>query len=172
MARTLAAGQPQANEAALVKDLGTRFEQDSGELAADLLSYIDDAAADRPRLAELVETARLHSPLFTLRGGTNEVLRGMVAKGMGLLGMSNILSGGVFASSTDDFTELRDLADSIGRESFDAAIGHRSLPTPFRRRRMAPTGGCRPDSTVQHRRLRREGRPTSRWSCVPSRATL
>lgn len=84
VARTLAAGQPQANEAALVKDLGTRFEQDSGELAADLLSYIDDAAADRPRLAELVETARLHSPLFTLRGGTNEVLRGMVAKGMGL----------------------------------------------------------------------------------------
>ena len=67
-----------------MKDLGTRFEQDSGELAADLLSYIDDAVADRPRLAELVETARLHSPLFTLRGGTNEVLRGMVAKGMGL----------------------------------------------------------------------------------------
>lgn len=45
--------------------------------------------------------------------------------------MSNILSGGVFASSTDSFTELRDLADSIGRESFGAAIGHRSLPDPF-----------------------------------------
>ena len=28
--------------------------------------------------------ARLHSPLFTLRGGTNEVLRGVVARGMGL----------------------------------------------------------------------------------------
>lgn len=84
VARTLAAGQSQANEAALVKDLGTRFEQDSGELAADLLSYIDDDAADRPRLTALVETARLHAPLFTLRGGTNEVLRGMVAKGMGL----------------------------------------------------------------------------------------
>jgi hypothetical protein len=26
----------------------------------------------------------VHSPLFTLRGGTNEVLRGMVAKGMGV----------------------------------------------------------------------------------------
>jgi acyl-CoA dehydrogenase len=26
----------------------------------------------------------VHSPLFTLRGGTNEVLRGVVAKGMGV----------------------------------------------------------------------------------------
>ena len=33
---------------------------------------------------KLVEVARAHSPMFTLRGGTNEVLRGMVAKGMGL----------------------------------------------------------------------------------------
>lgn len=82
MARTLAAGQPQANEAALVKDLGTRPEQDSGELAADLLSYIDDAAADRPRLAEPWRPPEAFAALFTLRGGTNEVLRGMVAKGM------------------------------------------------------------------------------------------
>ncbi len=84
VARALAAGQSQANEAALVKDLGTRFEQESGELAADLLSYVDGHAPGRGRVAELVEVARLHAPLFTLRGGTNEVLRGMVAKGMGL----------------------------------------------------------------------------------------
>jgi acyl-CoA dehydrogenase len=32
----------------------------------------------------MVEVARVHAPMFTLRGGTNEVLRGMVAKGMGL----------------------------------------------------------------------------------------
>jgi alkylation response protein AidB-like acyl-CoA dehydrogenase len=36
------------------------------------------------RLRDLLATARLHAPLFTLRGGTNEVLRGVVAKGMGL----------------------------------------------------------------------------------------
>ena len=35
-------------------------------------------------VAALVDVARAHAPLFTLRGGTNEVLRGMVAKGMGL----------------------------------------------------------------------------------------
>ena len=84
VARALAAGHSQANEAALVKDLGTRFEQESGELAADLLSYVDGDSPGRARVAALIEVARLHAPMFTLRGGTNEVLRGMVAKGMGL----------------------------------------------------------------------------------------
>lgn len=83
VARDLAAGQSPVNEAALVKDLGTRFEQESVDLAADLLSYADRGVA-RDQIAALVEVARVHAPLFTLRGGTNEVLRGMVARGMGL----------------------------------------------------------------------------------------
>ena len=53
------------------------------DLAADLLSYAE-AGAGREQVAALVDVARVHAPLFTLRGGTNEVLRGMVAKGMGL----------------------------------------------------------------------------------------
>jgi len=84
VARALAGGQSPINEAALVKDLGTRFEQESVELAADLLSYAAADAEGRERVAALVEVARVHAPLFTLRGGTNEVLRGMVARGMGL----------------------------------------------------------------------------------------
>ena len=84
VARALADGQSPVNEAALVKDLGTRFEQDSVELAADLLSYVSADTAGRAHIAALVEVAGLHAPMFTLRGGTNEVLRGMVAKGMGL----------------------------------------------------------------------------------------
>ncbi len=83
VARDLATGQSPVNEAALVKDLGTRFEQESVDLAADLLSYADTGAA-RDQVAALVEVARVHAPMFTLRGGTNEVLRGMVARGMGL----------------------------------------------------------------------------------------
>lgn len=81
VARTLAAGGSAANQAALVKDLGTRFEQDSVELAADLMDYV---APEDVRLHELLAAARLHSPMFTLRGGTNEVLRGVIARGMGL----------------------------------------------------------------------------------------
>ncbi len=84
VARALADGQSPVNEAALVKDLGTRFEQKSVELAADLFSYVDAATPGRDRVAALLEIGRLHSPLFTLRGGTNEVLRGVVARGMGL----------------------------------------------------------------------------------------
>lgn len=82
VARALAAGQSPVNEAALVKDLGTRFEQESVELAADLFSYA--TAPGREKVGALLDVARLHSPLFTLRGGTNEVLRGVVARGMGL----------------------------------------------------------------------------------------
>ena len=80
VARALADGEDAATRAALVKDLGTRFEQDSVELAADLLDHVDPRSPDAGRLRDLLATARLHSPLFTLRGGTNEVLRGVVAK--------------------------------------------------------------------------------------------
>jgi alkylation response protein AidB-like acyl-CoA dehydrogenase len=80
VARTLADGGDAANKAALVKDLGTRFEAESVELAADLL----EGSAANPELAAMLETAWLHKPMFTLRGGTNEVLRGVVARGMGL----------------------------------------------------------------------------------------
>lgn len=84
VARALAAGQSPVNEAALVKDLGTRFEQESVELAADLFAYAATDAPGHHRVAALLDVARLHAPLFTLRGGTNEVLRGVVARGMGL----------------------------------------------------------------------------------------
>jgi len=84
VARALTNGKDAANQAALVKDLGTRFEQESVEIIADLLDYVDPASPARTGLQSLLDRARLHSPLFTLRGGTNEVLRGVVARGMGL----------------------------------------------------------------------------------------
>ncbi|BBZ59144.1 acyl-CoA dehydrogenase family protein [Mycolicibacterium monacense] len=80
VARTLAAGGDAANQAALVKDLGTRFEAESVELIAELL----DGTPSNPQLDAMLTTAWLHKPMFTLRGGTNEVLRGVVARGMGL----------------------------------------------------------------------------------------
>ncbi|NDJ90070.1 MULTISPECIES: acyl-CoA dehydrogenase family protein [Mycolicibacter] len=80
VARTLADGEDAANQAALVKDLGTRFEQESVGLVADLL----EGANHDDALKLMLATAFLHKPMFTLRGGTNEVLRGVVARGMGL----------------------------------------------------------------------------------------
>jgi alkylation response protein AidB-like acyl-CoA dehydrogenase len=80
VARALADGQSATNQAALVKDLGTRFEQESVDLISELLA---DRPAD-PGLRQLMTQAWMCRPLFTLRGGTNEVLRGVVARGMGL----------------------------------------------------------------------------------------
>jgi len=80
VARTLTEGGNAANQAALVKDLGTRFEAESVELIDDLL----EALPPNPEVETMLKTAWLHKPMFTLRGGTNEVLRGVIARGMGL----------------------------------------------------------------------------------------
>jgi alkylation response protein AidB-like acyl-CoA dehydrogenase len=80
VARTLSDGGDASHQAALVKDLGTRFEADSVDLIADLL----ERATLSDELEGMLDTAWLHKPMFTLRGGTNEVLRGVIAKGMGL----------------------------------------------------------------------------------------
>ncbi|MDT5242520.1 MAG: hypothetical protein QOD97_4718, partial [Mycobacterium sp.] len=70
VARALTDGQDAAACAAMVKDLGTRFEQESVDAAADLIDGVE--APDAARLRAMLATARVHSPLFTLRGGTNE----------------------------------------------------------------------------------------------------
>ena len=120
VARALTEGEDAASRAALVKDLGTRFEQESVEVTADLLDYVDARSTDMPRLRAMLDTARVHSPLFTLRGGTNEVLRGVVAKNLGRdLGQD------------EPADELRQLVDDIGRRSLDADSGPRSLPNAF-----------------------------------------
>ena len=66
-------------EAALVKELGNNFEQDLPEV----VRLVAPAAASRLFLRTL-EAALLHAPSFSLRGGTREILRGMIARGLGL----------------------------------------------------------------------------------------
>ena len=80
VARALSDGGNASNQAALVKDLGTRFEAESVELIEDLVERLTPGE----ELDGMLDTAWLHKPMFTLRGGTNEVLRSVVAKGMGL----------------------------------------------------------------------------------------
>ena len=129
VARALSDGQDAASRAALVKDLGTRFEQDSVELVADLIGDADSPSA--AALRDLLATARLHSPLFTLRGGTNEVLRGVVAKGMVAKGMVAPKPPTLLAVNDSAGTELAQLVDDIGRRSFDARLGRRGIPDEF-----------------------------------------
>jgi acyl-CoA dehydrogenase len=83
VAAQLAAGASPEVEAALVKDLGTRFEGELVEAVRRLTPW-GAALAGGPPLSSMLATAVLHTPGFTLRGGTNEVLRGVVARGLGM----------------------------------------------------------------------------------------
>ena len=83
VAGALESGQAPELAAALVKDLRTLFENEIVDAARLLVSIPPDPGAPSG-FARLLADAVLHAPGFTLRGGTNEVLRGIVARGMGL----------------------------------------------------------------------------------------
>ena len=69
--------------AALVKDVGTTFEADVVDEVRRVVEV--PASLDSPDpLGRALAEAQLHAPGYTLRGGTNEILRGIVARGMGL----------------------------------------------------------------------------------------
>jgi alkylation response protein AidB-like acyl-CoA dehydrogenase len=63
--------------AALVKDLGTDLEQRSVDSVRQLLDSVERDS----ELGRLLARSLARSPAFTLRGGTSQILRGIVAKG-------------------------------------------------------------------------------------------
>lgn len=78
----LAAGESPAVEASLVKDLGTAFEQDLPRLIGDDLA--SHAEQVDPELYRTLLYVTHVAPSFSLRGGTREILRGIIARGLGL----------------------------------------------------------------------------------------
>lgn len=78
----LVRGESPVVEAALVKDLGTEFEQ---SIPAVLEAALGDPGAeiDSQLLRTLAYVSQV-APTFSLRGGTREILRGMIARGLGL----------------------------------------------------------------------------------------
>lgn len=81
VAGALTRSEPADFAASIVKDLGTTMEGDLTEHAA---LNLDPASARTARLGDLTDRALLSRPGFTLRGGTNEILRGVIARGLGL----------------------------------------------------------------------------------------
>ena len=79
----LAAGERPVVEASLVKDLGATFEQSVPTLIADDLASHPDETVD-PELWRAIMTVTHIAPAFSLRGGTREILRGIIARGLGL----------------------------------------------------------------------------------------
>jgi len=75
-------GDP-AIEACVVKDLGTAFEQSVPEAVQSLLGLEIDPGAGSDLQQVMAHLVRM-APAFSLRGGTREILRGIVARGLGL----------------------------------------------------------------------------------------
>ncbi|MEP5926096.1 MAG: acyl-CoA dehydrogenase family protein, partial [Nitratireductor sp.] len=83
VAGMLEKGENPALEASVVKDLGAIFEQDMPVRAHELLGIAPGIGTgndyeDVP--GYLTQTV----PSFSLRGGTREILRGIIARGLGL----------------------------------------------------------------------------------------
>ncbi|WP_394730657.1 acyl-CoA dehydrogenase family protein [Altererythrobacter sp. GH1-8] len=79
----LAAGESPVVEASVVKDLGTAFEQDlPRRIGDDLASHPHEPVSEE--LYRTLEYTAHIAPSFSLRGGTREILRGIIARGLGL----------------------------------------------------------------------------------------
>lgn len=76
-------GENPAQQAAMVKDLGALVEQELPEIARNLVDAEPDKKSTRDFSAVLAHTM-MHAPSFSLRGGTREILRGIIARGLGL----------------------------------------------------------------------------------------
>ena len=83
VAGQLQAGALPVNEASIVKDLGTSFEQDLAECLRMVVA-VEPGCDHEERINYLFSSAILKAPSFSLRGGTREILRGILAKGLGL----------------------------------------------------------------------------------------
>jgi alkylation response protein AidB-like acyl-CoA dehydrogenase len=83
VATLLEAHQDASTHAAVVKDLGATFEQDLPEIARTLVDAEPDRQSTRDLLAVLAYTM-MSAPSFSLRGGTREILRGIIARGLGV----------------------------------------------------------------------------------------
>jgi len=83
----LVKGNSPVLEAALFKDMGTLFEQELIQWIADAIgsdeNYLDNISSSPELFATLAYTTQI-APTYSLRGGTREILRGMIARGLGL----------------------------------------------------------------------------------------
>jgi alkylation response protein AidB-like acyl-CoA dehydrogenase len=116
VARDLQLGRSPAVEAAMVKDLGTTFEQ---EVVATMQAVAEEDPD--PGSASLFESllaeAVVSSPSYTIRGGTTEVLRSVAARGLHATGPE--ATGDLLADTLNRL--LEDQSAGAGRQSAEAA---------------------------------------------------
>ena len=84
VAGMLQAGRLPEVEASVVKDLGTNWAQAVPGIVRDLAPLVDSDPGNRGRLEEVLRMGTLLAPKLTIQGGTREILRGIIARGLGL----------------------------------------------------------------------------------------
>jgi hypothetical protein len=92
VARAVDRGESSVHQAALLKEMATRFEQD---VITALLEVIDiQPVCDSPSVFErILCEAILTRPVFTIRGGTSEILRSVAAKAISASSASSAGAG-------------------------------------------------------------------------------
>jgi len=84
VAGMLEAGKEPVVEASIVKDVGTIWEQRLPARVRELAAFIAPEATNRVTFEEQLAFATMIAPKLTIQGGTTEVLRGIIARGLGL----------------------------------------------------------------------------------------
>ncbi len=80
----LQAGKEPTVEGSIVKDLGTAWEQKLPGRVRELAAFLDAEAGNRTSLEDQLAFAMTIAPKLTIQGGTTEILRGIIARGLGL----------------------------------------------------------------------------------------
>ena len=83
----LAAGKEPVVEGSVVKDLGTLWEQKLPHKAREVAAFVEaEDSGNRVAFEEHLAFATTIAPKLTIQGGTTEVLRGIIAAGLGMRG--------------------------------------------------------------------------------------
>jgi acyl-CoA dehydrogenase len=84
VAGMLQAGKEPVVEGSIVKDLGTIWEQKLPGRVRDLAAFLEPEHVNRTPLVDQLAYATKIAPKLTIQGGTTEILRGIIARGLGL----------------------------------------------------------------------------------------
>src|SRR5712692_3840423 len=84
VAGMLHAGKEPVVEASIVKDIGTIWEQQLPQRVRDLAAFVDPDASNHEILDTVLPYAMKVAPFFFNDTATTEVLRGIIARGLGL----------------------------------------------------------------------------------------
>jgi alkylation response protein AidB-like acyl-CoA dehydrogenase len=84
VAGMLQAGREPVVEGSIVKDLGTLWEQKLPGRVRELTAFLETETINHATLEDQLAFATMVAPKLTIQGGTTEILRGIIARGLGL----------------------------------------------------------------------------------------